>query len=281
MRQFAAIPELRAFLQAERGAGRRIGLVPTMGALHAGHLSLVDLARRLAPSVVLSVFVNPLQFGPREDLQRYPRDLARDRRLAEVGGVAALFAPDLATMYPPGSDTRVIPGPAAERWEGASRPGHFTGVLTVVAKLFHIVQPDVAVFGQKDIQQATLIRHMVRDLDWPIEVVVGPTVREPDGLALSSRNAYLSSVERQQARGLSQALGAAEQAWHQGERDGTALVRLIARELEAFSGLTVDYIAVIDPERLEPVAIAEPGTVVALAGRVGATRLLDNLILGQ
>jgi len=165
-------------------------------------MALVDAARAVSDAVVMSIFVNPLQFGPTEDLARYPRDLPRDRQLAASRGVDALFLPDVSIMYPPGSDTRVVPGPGATRWEGEVRPGHFTGVLTVVAKLFHLVSPDVAVFGQKDAQQAALIRRMVRDLDWPVALVVAPTTREPDGLALSSRNSYLSAGERVQAAGL-------------------------------------------------------------------------------
>src|SRR6185437_7229436 len=173
-----AIPDLRRWVRDARAAGRRVGLVPTMGYLHEGHLRLVDEARRRTDAVVMSLYVNPLQFGPQEDLARYPRDLARDRTLARARGVDALFAPSDEVMYPRGSEIRVIPGPTADRWEGAARPGHFAGVLTVVAKLFHLVEPDVACFGRKDIQQATLVRQMVRDLDWPLELVVVPTVRE-------------------------------------------------------------------------------------------------------
>src|ERR1041384_5016658 len=197
---------MRSWSRAERSHRHSIGFVPTMGYLHQGHLRLVDRARELAERVVVSIYVNPLQFGPNEDLARYPRDLARDRTLAQARGVDALFAPSDEVMYPPGSEIRVIPGPTADRWEGAARPGHFAGVLTVVAKLFHLAEPDVATFGRKDIQQAVLVRQMVRDLDWPLEIVVVPTVREPDGLALSSRNAYLTPAERRQAVALSAAL---------------------------------------------------------------------------
>jgi pantoate--beta-alanine ligase len=283
MKECAAIPELRTLLRGERSAGRSIGLVPTMGALHEGHLSLVDQAAARTDTVVMSIFVNPLQFGPGEDFARYPRDLARDRQVAAGRGVAILFTPEVGAMYPAGNQTRVLPGPAAERWEGRQRPGHFVGVLTVVAKLFNVVEPNLAVFGQKDLQQAALIQQMVRDLDWPVEIVVAPTVREPDGLALSSRNAYLSPPDRAQGLGLSRALRAVERAWLGGERGGPALERIARDELKAFSGMTVDYIAVVDPERWEPVARAEAGTVVAVAGRVGGggTRLLDNVILGQ
>src|SRR3954464_8476039 len=185
MLELTTIPELRAWTRAQRNAGLRIGLVPTMGYLHEGHLALVDEARRRADRVILSIFVNPLQFGPGEDLVRYPRDLPRDRTMASARGAQALFIPSVQTMYPSGSEIRVTPGSSAERWEGAARPGHFAGVLTVVAKLFHLVEPDAACFGRKDIQQLTLVRQMVRDLDWAIEIVAIPTVREGDGVAMS------------------------------------------------------------------------------------------------
>jgi pantoate--beta-alanine ligase len=280
MLQFSEIAPLRAWLAEERSAGRRIGLVPTMGALHEGHLSLVDECRRRADAVVLSAFVNPLQFGPGEDFARYPRTPARDRDLAAARGVSALFAPTNDVMYPAGAETRVVPGTSGEGWEGAMRPGHFTGVLTVVAKLFHVVQPEVAVFGQKDIQQATLIRRMVRDLDFPLELVIARTVREPDGLALSSRNAYLDPEQRRQALGLPAALQAADALWREGERDAATLARHMQARFRMFPGVTVDYIAVVDPERLEPVRTVNRGTIIAVAGRVGTTRLIDNHILG-
>ena len=281
MHELVTIPELRGWLAEARFTGQRVALVPTMGALHEGHLSLIDEARRRAEAVVLSVFVNPLQFGPNEDFTRYPRDLARDAGLAAARGTDVLFAPPVEAMYPPGAEIRVTPGPTAERLEGAVRPGHFTGVLTVVTKLFHLVEPDVAIFGQKDIQQATLIRQLVRDLDFPIDVVVAQTVRDPDGLALSSRNAYLSATERAQGLGLSAALRAADRAWRDGERDGAALVRVMEAECGRFPGLAPDYIAAVDPERLLPVTQAEAGTILTLAGRVGPTRLIDNHILGR
>lgn len=281
MPELQDIAALRAWREAERRAGRRVGFVPTMGALHEGHLSLADLAARATQTVLMSLFVNPLQFGPGEDFERYPRDLARDRALVAGRGVTALFTPGVDVMYPPGSETRVVPGPTAERWEGAMRPGHFTGVLTVVAKLFNLVQPDVAVFGQKDIQQVTLIRRMVRDLDLPVEILVGPTVREADGLALSSRNAYLTVAEREQALSLSRSLRAADVAWRGGEADALRLESHMRQQFVAAPGVTVDYIAIVDPGTLTPVQRADHGTVVAVAGRVGRTRLLDNLILGM
>jgi pantoate--beta-alanine ligase len=271
---------LRAWRAEQRSAGRRVGLVPTMGALHEGHLALVDRARRVSDAVVMSIFVNPLQFGPNEDFQRYPRDLARDRALAEACGVEVLFVPSVDTMYPPGADTRVVPGAGAERWEGQQRPGHFTGVLTVVAKLFHLVEPDVAVFGQKDIQQAVLIQAMVRDLDWPIELVIVPTVREADGLALSSRNAYLNPEQRRDAVALSLALRGAEKAWRGGEQSPARLEAAIRGELRMHPLVSVDYIAIVDGVRLAPVERAMEGTIVAIAARLGGTRLLDNVILG-
>jgi pantoate--beta-alanine ligase len=281
MLEFSDIPPLRTWLADQRSAGRRIALVPTMGALHEGHLSLVDEARRRAHAVVLSIFVNPLQFGPHEDFQRYPRDLQRDRARSAERGVAALFVPALELMYPPGSETRVVPGATAERWEGAMRPGHFIGVLTVVAKLFHVVAPDVAVFGQKDIQQATLVRRMVRDLDFAVELVIAPTIRESDGLALSSRNAYLNPPQRRQALALSTALRTAEMAWRGGEQDAAILEHRMWEQFHTFSGVTVDYIAIVDPDRLQPVKTAVRGTIVAVACHVGPTRLIDNHILGM
>jgi pantoate--beta-alanine ligase len=281
MLELSAIPELRSWARTERAARREIGLVPTMGYLHEGHLALVDAARQRADSVVLTIFVNPLQFGPSEDLARYPRDLPRDRALAAGRGVDALFVPSVDSMYPPGSEVRVIPGPTADRWEGAVRPGHFAGVLTVVAKLFHLVEPDLACFGQKDIQQLTLVRRMVRDLDWPIEIVGVPTVREADGLALSSRNAYLSAEDRRGALGLSRALQAAHLAWCEGEQRASLLEARMRQEFARYPELLVDYIAIGDPETLAPVATVDGRTIVAVAGRVGRTRLIDNIGLAE
>lgn len=275
------IPALRAWRDAERVAGRRVALVPTMGALHEGHLALVDEARRRAQRVVMSIFVNPLQFGPSEDFQRYPRPLERDRALAAARGVDLLFTPTVEVMYPAGSETRVLPGETASRWEGDVRPGHFAGVLTVVLKLFHLVEPDVAVFGQKDIQQATLIRRMVRDLDLRVDLVLSPTVRESDGVALSSRNAYLTPDQRVEARVLNRALRAADRAWREGGQDAAVLRRLIEGEFGLSPGVQPDYIAIVDPDTLSPVPVAVAGTIIAVAARVGSTRLLDNHILGM
>jgi pantoate--beta-alanine ligase len=252
-----------------------------MGYLHEGHLALVDEARRRADAVVLSIFVNPLQFGPKEDLARYPRDLPRDRALARDRGVDALFVPSVDTMYPPGSEIRLVPGATAERWEGAARPGHFAGVLTVVAKLFNLVQPDCACFGQKDVQQLSLIRKMVRDLDWPIEIVEVATVREADGLALSSRNAYLSKEDRSRAVVLSRALLAAHGAFCEGERQASILEQRMRQQLSSQPDVAVEYIAIVEPDGMVPVSIVEGRTIVALAARIGGTRLIDNIRLAQ
>jgi pantoate--beta-alanine ligase len=281
LNELATRSEVQAWTRSQRKAGRRIALVPTMGYLHEGHLALVDEARRRADTVIMSIFVNPLQFGPGEDLGRYPRDLPRDRSLAGARGVDALFVPDVAMMYPPGSEVRVVPGATADRWEGAARPGHFTGVLTVVAKLFHLVEPEVACFGRKDIQQLTLIKRMVRDLDWPIEIVDVPTVREPDGLALSSRNAYLKPEDRRAAAVLSQALADGHQAFCEGEIAAPALEQRIQRVLATRPEVKVEYIAIVEPTGLAPVPVVDGRSIVALAARVGGTRLIDNITLAQ
>ncbi len=281
MQRVTTIADVRRHVALARRAGRTVALVPTMGALHEGHLRLVDAARAEADLVVMSVFVNPLQFRPGEDFERYPRPLERDAALAEARGVSLLFTPEVADMYGAGDEIRVVPGDTAARWEGEFRPGHFDGVLTVVAKLFHIVQPDVALFGQKDIQQATLIRRMVEELDFPLRVVVVPTVRDGDGLALSSRNAYLSPDEREVALAIPRALEAMAAAWEAGTTDAASLRGTGELVLAASGSIVVDYIAVADPERLAPVETAAPGTVIAIAARVGATRLIDNMLLGN
>jgi pantoate--beta-alanine ligase len=276
-----SIAELRSHLAGHRLGGRRIAFVPTMGALHEGHLTLLDVARRHGDVVVMSVFVNPLQFGAGEDLDRYPRNIERDLELAGSRGADVVFTPTVPEMYGKGDEVRVVAGDLASRWEGAARPGHFDGVLTVVTKLFNIVQPDVACFGRKDLQQATLIARMIEQLDFPIELVVVPTVRDHDGLALSSRNAFLSDEERQVALRIPSALAAAAQDWLDGERDAARLGQRVAAVLAAGEGLSPDYIAVIDPVRLEPVQTAPVGTVIAVAARVGSTRLIDNIVLGE
>lgn len=271
--------QVRAVVGAVRGGGCQVAFVPTMGYLHEGHLSLIDRARELSDFVVLSIFVNPLQFGPSEDLDRYPRDLERDVALAEGRGVDLVFAPTVAEMYPDGEPrVAVVPGPAADRLCGASRPGHFRGVLTVVAKLFGIVQPDVSVFGQKDYQQAALIRAMAEDLDFATRIEVAPTVREPDGLAMSSRNVYLSAEERERALSLSRALGRARALYGAGEADAGVLRAALRGELSV-PGVELEYGEAVDPRTLDPVDRAAAGTVLAVAARVGKTRLIDNAIL--
>src|SRR5216110_3659745 len=272
---------MRSWSRAERSHRRTIGFVPTMGSLHEGHLRLVDRARELSDRVVMSVFVNPLQFGPQEDLARYPRDLSRDRELAEARGVDCLFVPDAKAMYPPPGEpvVRVIPGAVSDTLEGAARPGHFSGVLTIVAKLFHIVEPDVAVFGRKDFQQAMLVRRMAADLDFGLEVDIAPTVRELDGLALSSRNSYLDADQRRAALALSRALRAVEQAWRSGEADPKTLHRRGMQVLKA-PGVSPGYLELVD-EQLRPVARVDARSVVVIAAQVGATRLIDNVVLGE
>ena len=270
---------MRAWSQAERARGRKIGFVPTMGFLHEGHLRLVDRAKELTARVVLSIFVNPLQFGPKEDFTKYPRDLASDRQVAEQRGVDCVFVPEASEMYPSEPVARVTAGAAADTLEGAARPGHFTGVLTVVAKLFHVVAPDVAVFGRKDVQQATLVKRMVQDLDFAITIDVLPTVRELDGLALSSRNSYLTPDQRRAALALSRALRTVEQTWRSGEADPAALQRR-GMDVLRTPGVEPEYLALVD-EDLQPAARATPRTIAVLAARVGTTRLIDNVVLGE
>src|SRR5213595_786504 len=279
MQELTSPKEMREWSRAERARGRRIGFVPTMGFLHEGHLRLVDRAKQRADRVAMSIFVNPLQFGPTEDLAQYPRDLPRDRTLAAERGVDCLFVPDTAAMYPTEPLVRVSPGPMADALEGVARPGHFAGVLTVVAKLFHIVEPDVAVFGRKDFQQAMLVRRLAADLDFGLEIDIAPTVRELDGLALSSRNSYLNADQRRSALALSRTLRAVEQGWRAGEADPAALARRGMEVLKA-PEVSPEYLALVD-EELRPVARADARTVVVVAARVGATRLIDNVVLGE
>jgi pantoate--beta-alanine ligase len=275
------IAELRVVLRDRRSGGARVGFVPTMGALHEGHLALIHTARAHCDVVVMSIFVNPLQFGPTEDFARYPRDVEGDAAKAATRGVDVLFTPSREEMYPGGRTVEVRPIALADDWEGAVRPGHFTGVLTVVAKLLNIVQPDVAVFGQKDIQQATLIRAMVRDLNLPVEIMVAPTVRDTDGVALSSRNAYLSPDERRRARAIPQALDAIAAEFASGERDAARLEQVGRAALLSAGGVEIEYLALMDPILLRRVERATAGTIVALAVGVGTTRLIDNTILAE
>lgn len=260
--------------------GRVLGLVPTMGALHEGHLSLVRRARAECGVVVATIFVNPLQFGPGEDFARYPRTFESDCGWLEAEGVAAVFAPEAPEMYPEGAVTTVTVGEIGDRLDGASRPGHFTGVATVVAKLLHVVGPERAYFGQKDAAQLAVLRRMVRDLNFDVELVGCAIVRDADGLALSSRNKYLSQSEREQALALRRSLLAMEKMIADGERESSAVVREGMRVLQAVAGLRVDYLAVVNAETLLPVKIAEDGTLVAVAAWVGSTRLIDNFLVG-
>jgi pantoate--beta-alanine ligase len=254
-----------------RREGKSIGLVPTMGALHAGHLSLVGAARRENDVVVASVFVNPIQFGPNEDLARYPRDWDRDLALLNEAEVDAVYRPSVEAMYPPDASTRVHLDGLAEPLEGAARPGHFEGVATVVTKLFGAVEPDRAYFGQKDAQQVAVVKRLVRDLDLGVEIRIGPTVRERDGLALSSRNVYLSPEERKAATSLSAALRQATAAYAEGERDAERLRAILHARLGAEPLVTIDYAEVVDPATFR-----KSGTLAVIAARIGKTRLIDN-----
>jgi pantoate--beta-alanine ligase len=282
MKTVRTIAELRELLVPERRAGRRIGLVPTMGYFHDGHLSLMRRARDEADIVVVSLFVNPAQFAPGEDFQAYPRDEERDERLAGAEGVDVLFAPPVEEVYPDGFDTTVMIGRITETLEGdeAQRgPEHFHGVATVVTKLFNMVGPDVAYFGQKDAQQALVIRKLVRDLDMPVQIEVCPTIRDPDGLALSSRNAYLSPEERERALALSRALRAAEETVAQGTREADAVVAAARAELDR-AGIAPDYLQLRSATDLSPVERVNGSALLAVAARVGRARLIDNAILG-
>jgi len=276
MRVIETVAEFRA----ARAGVADLGLVPTMGYLHDGHLSLVARAKAECSAVAVSIFVNPTQFGPNEDLARYPRDLPRDLGLLEAAGVDLVFAPQPAEVYPPGFDTVIEVRGVTDLLEGAVRPGHFAGVATVVAKLFNIVQPTRAYFGQKDAQQSVVIRKLVRDLNLPVEVIVAPTVREADGLALSSRNSYLAPDQRAAAPAIYRALSAAKARFEAGERDADALREVMRAVIAAESSMQIDYISVADSETLGELAVAEDRALASLAVRLGATRLIDNLVLG-
>ena len=282
MRTVRTAAELRELLAPERRAGRRIGLVPTMGYFHDGHLSLMRRAREENDLLVVSLFVNPAQFGPGEDFQAYPRDEDRDERLAEAEGVDVLFAPPVEEVYPDGFDTTVIVGGLTETLEGdeAQRgPDHFQGVATVVAKLFNMAQPDAAYFGQKDAQQALVIRKLVSDLDIPVAIEVCPTIRDPDGLALSSRNAYLTPEERERALALNRALRAAEATVAEGTVEADAVVAAARAELDR-AGIEPDYLQLRSATDLSPVERVNGSALLAVAARVGRARLIDNAILG-
>jgi pantoate--beta-alanine ligase len=273
------VPAMKEIASAARASGRRIGLVPTMGFLHEGHLRLVRRVRALADLIVVSIFVNPTQFGPGEDFARYPRDLARDADLLALEGVDVLFAPETDEIYPAGAGTVVEVAGLSEPLEGVSRPGHFRGVATVVTKLFAAVSPHVAAFGQKDAQQTLVVKRLVRDLLLDVEILVVPTARDEDGVALSSRNAYLSPEERKAARAIPQALEAARAAVEAGERAGSEVVRAARAPIEAEPVLRIDYVALVDIEDLQPIERAAGEMLLAIAVFAGSTRLIDNLPL--
>lgn len=278
MKAVSDLATLRQLIKDARAAGASIGFVPTMGAIHEGHLSLARLARKSCGFTVVSIFVNPLQFIPGEDFEKYPRRAEEDAALLAREDVDVLYVPDAKSFYPPDFSTSVEVGRVSAGGEGAARPGHFEGVATVVAKLFLQVQPDAAFFGRKDLQQVAVVRRMVRDLDFPVSIEVGETVREEDGLALSSRNAYLTEAERRQAAALPRALFEARDRAAAGDREARSLERQTREALER-SGLTVDYVDVVDPETMRRVDRAAPGTALAAAVRVGKTRLIDNVPL--
>ena len=277
----SSITAVREAVAEARKAGSRIGFVPTMGALHDGHLSLVDRAQRAAEFTVMSIFVNPLQFGPSEDLSRYPRPVENDEQLTRDAGVDLLFRPSVDEMYPRDRSVSVVAGDLGRDWEGASRPGHFDGVLTVVTKLFNIVQPDVAVFGRKDLQQAALVRALIRDLDLPIELVVAPIVRERDGIAMSSLNRYLDSADRKRAAALSRALSEVKEKYRAGERSVTALEKAGLEKLREEPEIEIDYLAVVDGQTFARPREAHDRSAAIVAARVGTTRLIDNVILAD
>ena len=278
MRVVRSIADLRALLRPLREEGKRIGFVPTMGFLHEGHGALIRQSAARCDATVVSIFVNPTQFGPGEDLASYPRDLERDQNLCLDAGTTVLFLPEVAEIYPTGFQTHVEPGRLAEPLCGRFRPGHFRGVATVVAKLFNIVQPDLAFFGQKDFQQTAVIRRMARDLNLPVDVVVVPTLREADGLALSSRNIHLDEDTRRRALGLSQGLLAAKAAFDAGERGATKLLKIARAPLAGADSL--QYLKLVDVQNLEPIqGQVDRTAALCVAAYVGSTRLIDNVIL--
>ncbi|HNZ36606.1 MAG TPA: pantoate--beta-alanine ligase [Candidatus Marinimicrobia bacterium] len=281
MQILTKIEDIRQELLVIRTSAKKIALVPTMGYLHEGHLSLVDVAKANADVVVMSIFVNPTQFAPNEDLVRYPRDIERDERLARERGVDYIFHPEVAEMYPDPYFTYVVTEQLAKVLCGISRPTHFRGVTTVVAKLFNIIQPDVAVFGQKDAQQAVIIRQMVRDLNFTIKIIVAPIVREPDGLAMSSRNFYLTPEERQQAPIIFKALQAARENVKNGLTDANHVRDQITKMIQTSPLARIDYVEIIDDQTLTPVETVKPGTFAAVAVYYGKTRLIDNIYLKE
>ncbi|HOG76004.1 MAG TPA: pantoate--beta-alanine ligase [Candidatus Marinimicrobia bacterium] len=281
MQILTKIEDIRQELLVIRTSAKKIALVPTMGYLHEGHLSLVDVAKANADVVVMSIFVNPTQFAPNEDLVRYPRDIERDERLARERGVDYIFHPEVAEMYPDPYFTYVVTEQLAKVLCGISRPTHFRGVTTVVAKLFNIIQPDVAVFGQKDAQQAVIVKQMVRDLNFPIQIIVAPIVRESDGLAMSSRNVYLTPEERQQAPIIFKALQAARENVKNGLTDANQVRDQITKMIQTSPLARIDYVEIIDDQTLTPVETVKPGTFAAVAVYYGKTRLIDNIYLKE
>ncbi|MEE9219406.1 MAG: pantoate--beta-alanine ligase [Acidobacteriota bacterium] len=281
MRIIRSVSEMNLCARRWHTGGRRTGLVPTMGALHAGHHGLLDLARPRCDMLVASLFVNPTQFDSNADLERYPRAFEADAKACQAAGVDVLFAPPASEMYPPGFTTWVDVPEIGARYEGEARPGHFRGVCTVVLKLFEITQPGFAVFGHKDAQQLALIRRMVRDLGLPVRIVAAPTVREADGLAVSSRNRFLSPQQRARAPVLYRALQRAAQLRARGERSSARLRQAMRKPLQEIADLEIDYADVVDPERFQPVEEAPPGALLIVAARLGRVRLIDNLTLSQ
>jgi pantoate--beta-alanine ligase len=279
MQVLSTVQDMRAACRAVRQNGQSLGLVPTMGALHAGHIALVRAARAQCDVVAASIFVNPTQFGPNEDFAKYPRTFEQDCALIKAEGVALVFAPQPEEMYPAGATTFAEVGGVGDRLDGASRPGHFRGVATVVAKLFHIVGPSKAFFGQKDAAQVAVLRSMVRDLNFDLELVVCPTVREPDGLALSSRNRYLSASERRQALVLSRTLNMIAATYSAGQKNVAPLLDSGRSVMATEPDVRIDYLEIVDPDTLLPLTEARPGALAAVAAYVGATRLIDNTIL--
>ena len=280
MKVVRSTTELRSARRDMSSLKETIGFVPTMGYLHEGHLSLIRIARAKTSCVIVSIFVNPTQFGPGEDFEQYPRNEARDLALCEAAGVNVVFIPTPAEIYADNASVSIVEDQLSHSLCGQSRPGHFNGVCTVVAKLFQIVRPDMAVFGQKDAQQVAVIKRMVRDLFFPVEIIVGPIVREPDGLALSSRNVYLDTQQREQALGLFATLTGIQAQWQAGNRKSQALEDWGRQHLAGgYPGVMLEYLVFCDPETLVPYEAVSPGCLVAIAARVGQTRLIDNIIL--
>jgi len=281
MKVIKKIDEMRRAVSGIKSRGMSIGFVPTMGYLHEGHLSLVRESIRKAGVTVVSIFVNPAQFGPREDFKEYPRDLNRDSEVLEREGVDYLFVPEAGEMYPQGYKTYVEVHDLQDKLCGRSRPGHFRGVCTVVLKLFNIVNPDISFFGQKDAQQAAVIKKMVADLNMNLQIVTVPTVREPDGLAMSSRNTYLNSEERKQATVLYQALNLSQKLWAQGEKDAKIIRQQMTDLIQKQPLANIDYISIADAVTLEELDVVKPPALVSMAVRIGETRLIDNVVVGQ